>query len=303
MRGIVSRRFLLALSSTRLKLYLMFNLNTYFNKRRDIIDQALDREMPGINTPPERLHEAMRYSVFSGGKRLRPILCLAAAEAVGAKPEKAMLPAVAIEIFHTYTLIHDDLPAMDDDKERRGKPTSHVVYGEANAILAGDALQALSFEILARTPTTRRYPANCLVTELAQTAGSAGIVGGQFLDLTLTKNNLTPALIEYVNMHKTATLFRAAARLGAMAGNAGKRDLRILTDYAVSLGLAFQITDDLLDSNHKKEISSIHMYGLETARKMGQELSDNAVLLAKKLRYGDIQPLVAIAEFILKRTH
>ncbi len=281
----------------------MFDLKSYMNERSAMINRALEREMPSANTPPARLHEAMRYSVFSGGKRLRPILCLAAAEAVGAPTEIAILPAAAIEIFHTYTLIHDDLPSMDNDELRRGMPTSHMVYGEAGAILAGDALQALAFEILAKSPSTNRYPQGQLVSELARTAGSRGIVGGQFEDISLKPDMISADILNYIHLHKTADLFKTAVRLGGMAGNASENDLQSLTEYGTALGLAFQIADDLLDEKNKEKTTCLSIYDPKTARKKAIDLAGKAIYHVNSLSHGRSAPLTAIANFAVERKY
>ena len=162
----------------------MSDIKRILEEKLRLINTGLDTHIPSETTRPAELHKAIRYSVFAGGKRIRPLLCLSAAEAVGGTDKNALIPAIAIEALHTYTLIHDDLPCMDNDDLRRGKPTSHVVFGEANAVLVGDALQALAFEILAQCPAPPPYPPNQLVAELSRAAGSHGVVGGQFEDIT-----------------------------------------------------------------------------------------------------------------------
>ena len=225
----------------------MFDLKIYMEERRCLVEAALDRFLPRADERPAKLHEAMRYSLMGGGKRLRPILCLASAEAVGGKPDVAMVPAVALECLHTYTLIHDDLPAMDDDDLRRGRPTLHKAFDEGLAILAGDALQTLAFELLARAAVPAPYEPGRLVLELAQAAGSRGVIGGQVEDIAAEGQSPDAGQLEFIHAHKTGQLIRAACRMGAIAAGARPEQLAALTTYAEKVGLAFQIADDVLN--------------------------------------------------------
>lgn len=272
----------------------MFSLEQYFKERRALIDRALDERMPLATTRPTVLHEAMRYSVFSGGKRLRPVLCLAACEAVGGNVQDALIPACAIELLHTYTLIHDDLPAMDNDKLRRGKPTCHVKFGEANAILAGDALLTMAFAWLADTPL--------LAKELAQAAGSEGVVGGQVEDLAAEGQTPDEETLLYIHRNKTAKLFRAAARIGGFAGNATEEQLQALTSYGEYFGLAFQLVDDLLDEKQDKQMTAIDVWGTEGTRERAQrniESAQQAVSI-----FGErAQPLKELSLFVPQQVH
>lgn len=279
----------------------MFDLQSYLAERRRLIDTALDRELPGEDVPSGLLHKVMRYSVLSAGKRLRSILCLAAAEAVGGPSEEALLPALAVELLHTYTLIHDDLPCMDNDDFRRGKPACHVVFGEANAVLAGDALQALAFELLAGVRGGSRYGPNQLVIELARAAGSRGVVGGQVEDIAGREGEPGADIIEYIHLHKTADLFRAAVRMGGMAGNAGEDELGALTEYGVNIGLAFQIADDVLDEKKKGELTCLSVYGPEAAGKKAEELAGKAISVVEKAGNIRGEPLIALARFVVER--
>jgi len=198
----------------------------------------------------------MRYSIFAGGKRLRPILCLAAAEASGADSgeiENALLPACAVEIMHTYSLVHDDLPCMDDDDLRRGRPTSHKVYGEGVAVLCGDALLTEAFAIIAKTPASKRYSAKDYVGELAATGGSRKLIGGQILDLEGEGKSLTKKQIIQIHEAKTAALLTSSIRLGAMTANVTPAKLAALTDFGYNLGLAYQVIDDILDVTQTTE--------------------------------------------------
>ncbi|HEY2525915.1 MAG TPA: farnesyl diphosphate synthase [Candidatus Binataceae bacterium] len=229
-----------------------FELDRYLRERAALVERALAGAFNGgAGAPAGRLFEAMRYSLLAGGKRLRPVLALAACEAVGGRLEAAMGFACAIEMIHTYSLIHDDLPCMDDDELRRGRPTNHKIYGEAVATLAGDALLTDAFMVLARSGTASDAapPAALLATvaELAEAAGSAGMVAGQVIDLLGEGRNLTVQELEYLHRRKTGALFVAAVRGGARLGGAGEAELASLEDYARALGLAFQVIDDILD--------------------------------------------------------
>lgn len=281
----------------------MFNLKAYFEEQRSLIDTAIDKLMPHENTPPSVLHNAMRYSTFSGGKRIRPILCMTAASALGRDHECAVLPAIAVEILHTYTLVHDDLPCMDDDDLRRGKPTTHKVFGEANAVLVGDALQALAFEIISTAKVPENYPPHQLVHELACAAGSRGVVGGQVEDIRLTGKHPTMEEISFVHLHKTADMFRTALRLGAISANADNKQLEALSTYGTNLGLAFQITDDILDMENKKqdELSCLMIYDTPTAQNKACELISNAKSALDILEEENTGPLLAIADFVMER--
>ena len=293
----------------------MFNLENYLADRQRAVNTALDRHMPADSVRPAILHQAMRYSVFAGGKRLRPVLCLAAAEASGAGADQAILPAIAIEILHTYTLVHDDLPAMDDDALRRGNPTCHVAFGEANAILAGDALLTLVFEWLARCPAPPPYAPGQLALELATAAGSLGVVGGQVEDIAAEGQSPSSDLVDYIHRHKTAALIRASVRMGAIAGAASAEALECLTRYGDALGLAFQITDDILNATAsaetlgkpggtdaaRKKMTYVAVHGLPAARDKADGLVKEAV--ASLGRFGErAAPLAALAEYTVRRT-
>jgi len=224
-------------------------LGAYLDRRRADVDRALEALLPLPEGPAARLAEAMRYAVFSGGKRLRPVLVLAACEAFGGHDGDALEPAAALELIHTYSLIHDDLPAMDDDDLRRGRPTAHKAFGEAEAILAGDALLTFAFEILATRPpgdraAVRRAEAVALI---ARRAGPAGMVGGQLADLEAERRPAEDAPLEWIHRHKTGALLSAAVELGALLAGAGSADREAMSRYGDAVGLAFQITDDLLD--------------------------------------------------------
>jgi len=217
------------------------------------VDRALDRWLPAEKTRPATLHRAMRYAVFAGGKRLRPILCLAAAEACGGKISNALPAACAVECVHTYSLIHDDLPCMDDDDLRRGRPTTHKVFGEAVAVLAGDALATIAFEILAKTKETPRHAMREFFLELSRAAGSYFLVGGQVADMEAEKRQATPAELLFIHRGKTAAMIATSLRLGAMSANATPAQVKALGVFGENLGLAFQIIDDILDITQTSE--------------------------------------------------
>jgi geranylgeranyl pyrophosphate synthase len=221
----------------------------YLERARRIVDARLDALVPAPSVEPVAVHEAMRWSLFAGGKRLRPALALATGEAFEARAESLVETACAFELIHTYSLVHDDLPAMDDDDLRRGRPTCHVKFGEATAILAGDAMQALAFQSIAEDDALDASLRVRLVAELARAAGTpAGMVAGQSLDLSAeSRADVTAAHLDLIHRHKTGALIVAAARAGAIIAGASARELKSVGDYAAALGLLFQITDDLLD--------------------------------------------------------
>ena len=292
----------------------MFNLTDYLENKRRIIDNALEMHIPTEDVRPSLLHKAMRYSVFSGGKRIRPILCMAAAEAVGGNGEDVILPAIAIEAIHTYTLIHDDLPAMDDDNLRRGRPTSHTVFGEAAAILAGDALLTLAFEWLAESSAPTPFLSYQYSLEIAEAAGSRGVIAGQIEDLSAEGAEPDEELLEYIHLHKTASLIRAAVRVGGIAGSANTGQFDALTLYGCNVGLAFQIADDILNetSSHeilgkpsgtdrkKKKMTYVSLFGTNASRKKAQLLVDQALDALKDAK-ALTPPLEHIARFVLER--
>lgn len=264
------------------------------NDRIKLINEALDLYLPKPGYNSEIIHEAMRYSVNAGGKRLRPVLLLAAAEAVGGDYKKAIPAACAIEMIHTYSLIHDDLPAMDDDDYRRGKPTSHMVYGESIAILAGDALLTHAFELLGEADRSVQLSGGTIakvVREIAYAAGSRGMIGGQVVDILSENREIDKKTLEYIHSHKTGALFKASVRTGAIIGGASETELRELTQYAESFGVAFQITDDILDvagdskklgktvgsDERKKKATYPSLFGLEQSKTLAVEAVEAAL--------------------------
>ena len=259
--------------------------------RRDV-DGALERLLPPPEGAAARLHEAMRYAVFSGGKRLRPILAIAACEAFGGSAPRILAPAGALEMIHTYSLVHDDLPAMDDDDFRRGKPSSHKKFDEATAILAGDALLTAAFEAVARTPDKTLVAPMTLT--LAEAAGAAGMVGGQQIDLS------PKADVHEIHAKKTAALFQASTHLGALAARSPKA--ANLARYGLHLGLAFQAVDDILDFSEEGRRNVAKIYGLKHAHKLAaQEVA--AAKAAVRFMGVNGERLRQIADFVLSRKH
>lgn len=223
-------------------------LSIYLEERRQLVERALARCLPAATVRPATIHRAMRYSLLAGGKRLRPILTLAAAEACGAKDLANVLPAAcAVELIHTYSLIHDDLPCIDDDDLRRGRPTSHKVFGEGIAVLAGDALLTRAFGLLAAVKTAKRYPLSQLLAEAEMAAGSLQLIAGQVADLEAEGKKISIRDVRFIHERKTAAMIVLSLRLGAMIANATPTQLKALTDFGKSLGLSFQILDDILD--------------------------------------------------------
>lgn len=226
-------------------------LQTFLKENTKLIDATLRRELLKVTVKPRLIHQAMHYSLFAGGKRLRPLLCLAAAEVCekkkGAPSSSALLLAAALECLHTYSLIHDDLPAMDNDDLRRGKPTCHKKFNEGIAILAGDALLTASFGLLAQVRPTRRYPLALFLKEMAEAAGSTQLIGGQVADLEAEGKKVGLREVQFIHERKTAALLVLSLRVGAMSANASPKDLEALTQFGKALGLAFQIIDDILD--------------------------------------------------------
>ena len=223
------------------------NLKDYLVTRQKLIDRALDRYLPKANRKPATLHRAMRYSLFAGGKRLRPILCLAAAEACRGRINDALPLACALECIHTYSLVHDDLPSMDNDDFRRGRPTCHKVFGEGIAVLAGDALLTIAFEIVSYAKPRPRYDMSTLLREIAVAAGSQKLIAGQVADLEAEGKNVKRRELQFIHENKTAAILRSSVRLGAMSANADARNLSAITCFGQRLGLAFQVIDDILD--------------------------------------------------------
>jgi geranylgeranyl diphosphate synthase type II len=261
------------------------NLREYLARQQRLVDAELDRLTPPETTPPETIHRAMRYSLFAGGKRIRPVLCMEAARAVSDSPDGIVSAACALELIHTYSLIHDDLPALDNDDYRRGKLTSHKVFGEAMAILAGDALLTLAFEALAGLAIADG-PKVRLIAELAAASGAVGgMIAGQVADLEGEGQPPNPQLLETIHRAKTGALLRASLRMGAIYAGAAEEQYAALSRYGEHIGLAFQIVDDILDVEESSEalgktagkdaaqgkITFPAVYGLEVSRSMAGE--------------------------------
>ncbi len=286
----------------------MNNLQNDLKTLVETVNRALDALLPPANEQPARLHEAMRYSVFAGGKRLRPALCIAACEACGGTAEQALPAACALELLHTYTLIHDDLPAMDDDTLRRGRPTCHIQFDEATAILAGDALLTFAFEVLATRPQ-----GGALALELARAAGSRGVIGGQMEDMDAEGKTPDSKRVEYIHRNKTAALIRAACVMGGLCAGANVQTLEKLAQYGENAGLAFQLADDLLDESATveelgKDIGSDKakgkmtwpaVHGIEKTAADAKRLEEKAVASLQGLK--DSTRLEQLAAFIIRR--
>jgi len=293
-----------------------FDLEAYLKDRRVLVDAALERFLPGEDVQPPTVHRAMRYSVQAGGKRLRPILVIAGAEAVGAPPATVMPTACALEMIHTYSLIHDDLPAMDDDDYRRGRLTNHKVFGDAVAILAGDALLTLAFKLVADNAALVSDPrVVCdVVAAIAQASGTFGMVGGQVVDIESEGKAITPETLEYIHRHKTAALLRGSLWVGARLGGADAAALAAIDDAGQSLGLAFQIVDDILDVEgslealgktagsdaRKQKATYPALHGLEDSRREARRLIEEAK--SRLAVFGDrATPIRALADFVIER--
>jgi geranylgeranyl diphosphate synthase type II len=229
------------------------DLKRYLATRQKQIDRALNRYLPTEKVKPATIHKAMRYSLFAGGKRLRPILCLAAAEGCGGRSSAALPLAAALECIHTYSLVHDDLPSMDNDDFRRGRPTCHKVFGDGIAVLAGDALLTIAFEIAAQAQPSRRYSVKDMLLEISIAAGSRQLIAGQVADLEAEGQPINRRELRYIHENKTAALLTTSVRLGAMSANATPARLAAITNFGRALGLAFQVIDDILDVTQTSE--------------------------------------------------
>jgi geranylgeranyl diphosphate synthase type II len=292
-----------------------FDLGSYLKQRAGAVDVALDRFLPAETLRPETLHKAMRYSVFAGGKRLRPVLVIAGAEAVGGDAAQVMPTACAMELIHTYSLVHDDLPAMDNDDFRRGVPTNHKVFGEAMAILAGDALLTLAFRLVADNATTAGPGAlREALIDIADAAGHRGMVAGQVADLEAEGRTVGADVVDYIHAHKTGALIRTSLRVGALLCGADAAQMRALSVAGADLGLAFQIVDDILDVvsstetlgktagkdqvQQKATYPAIH--GLEASRARAAFLIRDAEEALRPLG-PRAEPIRALGRFILER--
>ncbi|MGV3771655.1 MAG: polyprenyl synthetase family protein [Verrucomicrobiales bacterium] len=291
-----------------------FDLSEYLKESTTLVNQGLDQFLPPAKTKPSTIHTAMRYSLFAGGKRLRPALCLAAAAACGGDVVEALPMACAVECIHTYSLIHDDLPAMDDDDLRRGRPTNHKVYGEGIAILAGDALLTQAFEILAQAAPVKRYPMHTMILELSRASGSLQLIAGQVADLEGEGKKLSEKELRYIHERKTSALLCCSARLGGMSANCTPAQLEALTDFGYHVGLAFQVIDDILDVTQTSEqlgktagkdvaaqkATYPSIVGLEKSKKIAAQLTQKAFEAIKPFKSRGVA-LEALAKYLLDR--
>lgn len=287
---------------------------TYPDDKHLLVEEALARYFPSGETYPQVIYEAMRHSLFSGGKRFRPVLTLLSAEVFGCESEDVLPAACAVEYIHTYSLIHDDLPAIDDDEMRRGQPACHILFGEDIAILAGDALLAEAFYLI--TSLQKGEPSKIVqvIGELAEASSARGMVGGQVADIISTGKRVDASTLDFIHTHKTGRLIQAAARVGAILANASEEEIEILSVYAHHLGLAFQITDDILDVVGQVEVLGKKVgadqrqlkatfpgtFGLNKAREMAKEAADRAVEALDKLK-ADTSSLASLARFVYVR--
>ncbi|HEU5123538.1 MAG TPA: farnesyl diphosphate synthase [Verrucomicrobiae bacterium] len=291
-----------------------FDLQSFLTASTESVNQALNRFLPSEKTKPATIHKAMRYSLFAGGKRMRPALCLAAAQACGGKESDTMPLACAVECIHTYSLVHDDLPAMDNDDYRRGKLTNHKVFGEGVAVLAGDALLTQAFEIAAQCKSWPRYSHQQIILELAQASGSLQLIAGQVADLEGEGKKTSVEQLRYIHERKTSALLCCSVRLGGMSANCTPAQLKALTDFGYHVGLAFQVIDDILDVTQTSEqlgktagkdtkaqkATYPSIVGLEKSRRIAAQLTDKAFASLKVFK-GKAQALEGLAEFLLKR--
>lgn len=293
---------------------LELNLDRYLAEKAEMVNRRLKELLPREEDYSQNLHRAMHYSLFAGGKRLRPALVLASNEAVGGDIEAALNTACAFECVHTYSLIHDDLPAIDNDDLRRGRPTCHKAFGEATAILAGDALLTIAFELLAKTEIRDKGALIKATIELSRAAGSTGMIGGQMVDIESEDKEIPFPVLEYIHIHKTGELILSAIRCGAILGGAKEDELKSLTRYGEAVGLAFQIADDILDvegsaeemgkatggDELKGKATYPALIGLDESKRRARELADMA--LDSISGFSDnADPLRAIARFVVER--
>jgi geranylgeranyl diphosphate synthase type II len=292
-------------------------LDEYLRDRSQEVDRWLDKLLPSEETIPTDIHKAMRYSMFAGGKRLRPILVVASGEAFSVPPELLYPIAGAIEMIHTYSLIHDDLPAMDNDDLRRGRPTCHKVFGEAMAILAGDALLTRAFEVVAKlsVPADKQLNKIEIITEIASAAGTVNaLIGGQVVDILSEGKPVSADTLDYIHSAKTGALITASVKIGALMGGANADELELITKYGKTAGLAFQITDDLLDvlatseqlgktagkDANVQKATYVALHGIDESKKRAQELAKSAIEAVQALSKPS-WALEEIAKFFVER--
>jgi len=290
----------------------------YLSECKQFLDEAIGRFLPGKKTYPESIHESMHYSVFAGGKRLRPALLIASAEAVGGSRADVLPFAVAVEFLHTYTLIHDDLPALDNDNFRRGKPTNHKVFGEAIAILTGDALLTQAFILMSNAALMERIPHKNILraaNEISRALGSTGVIGGQVVDLESEGKNVDPETLEYIHIYKTGFFFKSCVRAGALLSQANPQQLGALSRFGAHIGLAFQIIDDILDivgdqeqlgkdvgsDQNKHKATYPALFGLEESKRKAEHLVEEGIACLNDFDER-ANPLREIGGFFVQRT-
>lgn len=293
------------------------SIDSYLRDKAELINTALQKYLPPSNEYPKAIHEAMHYSLFAGGKRLRPILTLESAKAVGGSEQEVMPFACALEMIHTYSLIHDDLPCMDNDEYRRGKLTNHKVFGEAIALLAGDALLTQAFEVMSKElPVYSAKPSLRLMAihEVAKAIGTRGMIGGQVVDMISVSQSSDEKIINYIHTHKTGELLRASVRIGGILAGGTERQLDYLSNYAENIGLVFQIVDDILDSIGdegkigkkvgsdlaNEKLTYVSVYGIKKAKILAKKATENAIEALKEFG-GEAEILREIAYYILMR--
>jgi geranylgeranyl diphosphate synthase type II len=294
------------------------DLKAYLAEKRALVERSLDAYLPECEGPVAQLVKAMRYSLFAGGKRVRPILCVAGAEAVGGCVHDVLPVACALEMIHTYSLIHDDLPAMDDDDLRRGRPTNHKVFGEAMALLAGDGLLTEAFRLFSHPELCRKVSPSVIVRTvgiIATAAGCQGMVAGQAVDMELGgKTEVDGPLLEFMHVHKTAALIEASVASGALLGGGDERDLDAFSLYGRKIGLAFQITDDILDvegdteamgkrtgsDDRMNKVTFPKVFGMARSKEIGAKLIEEAIESIARYDH-KAEPLRGIARYILER--
>jgi geranylgeranyl diphosphate synthase type II len=286
-------------SPTDWLLGISMDLQPYLSKQRRLIDEALEQYLPPEDRYPEVIYRAMRYSVLNGGKRIRPVLMLAACEAVGGDQQKILPAACAIEFIHSFSLIHDDLPALDNDDFRRGKPTSHKVFGEAIAILAGDALLTLAFETLTKTEVSPELLVKA-TARIASAAGIGGMIAGQVADIISEGRKVEPETLEFIHRNKTGALIQASVYCGGLLVGGTQHQLPALDLYGKKIGLAFQIADDILDVGEEGKATYPSLYGLEKSKELGKQAVDEAIAALSDFD-SRADPLRALARFIIER--